>query len=79
MLALHIFDKLLILEGSTLVTPDMLMEEVTLKASVRPISARDFATGRLKLGERLLEESGRLHEIQNKPRIAHATDAGITA
>ena len=84
-LAPNIPDSLYTLEGPTPVTADMLIEEATLKTGIRPTSARafatstampstdwvlHFATGKPKLGERLFEESGRLQELQRRPKIA---------
>ena len=84
-LAPNVPDRLFTLEGPTPVTSEMVMEEATLKTGVRPTSARafatsmarpstdwvlHFATGKPKLGERLFEESGRLHELQRKAKIA---------
>ena len=77
-LAPNIPDRLYTLEGPVPVTPEMVIEEATLKTGVRPTSARAFATsmarpstdwvlhyatGKPKLGERLFEESGRLYEL----------------
>lgn len=63
----------------------MVIEEAALKTGVIPTSAGafasskarpsidwvlHFASGKPKLGERLFEESSRLHELQCRPKIA---------
>ncbi|KAI0997328.1 hypothetical protein K3495_g10860 [Podosphaera aphanis] len=67
------------------VTREMVIEEVTLKTGMAPISARSLASsidrpasdwvihfqaGTPKLGERLFEESERLTEFHRRPKIA---------
>ncbi|KAI0992967.1 hypothetical protein K3495_g15217 [Podosphaera aphanis] len=67
------------------VTREMVIEEVSLKTGMVPISARalasstnrpasdwiiHFQAGIPKLGERLFEESGRLTEFHRRPKIA---------
>ncbi|KAI0997037.1 hypothetical protein K3495_g11149 [Podosphaera aphanis] len=67
------------------VTRQMVIEEVTLKTGMAPISARalassidrpasdwviHFQAGTPKLGERLFEESGRITEFHRRPKIA---------
>ena len=84
-LAPNVPDRLYILGGPTLVTPEMVLEEAVLKTGIRQTSARafttsmatpstdwvlHFATGKPKLSERLFEENGRLHELQRKAKIA---------
>ena len=63
----------------------MVIEKEAPKTGFKATSSRDlmtsmarpstdwvlhFATGKPKLGERIFEESGRLHELQRKPKIA---------